>query len=118
VLARPRLVLLIGVGHLDRQKEIAARIAPLEKIASLGGSKIVLALFLAYRGQPQRHLVLTEQAAAAVQIQLVLRLVDDHAIRGRDLLGGSGQRGRRSAGGQQNCPQTPRAKPAAGIEHI
>ena len=48
VLARAHLVLLVRVGHLNGQEELAARKAPREEVAPLGCLEVALALLLAF----------------------------------------------------------------------
>src|SRR5271167_3360945 len=94
---RALLILLIGVGDLNGKKKFAAGIAPRQKVTAFRSSEIPLALLLSYRTQPQRHLVFAHQLAAAVQIQFMFRLVHDHPVGDRDVLGaGNSRRGRRA----------------------
>ena len=91
-LARPQLVFLVGIRNLDGQEEIAARVAPRQTIVPFRGSKVVLTLLLSDRRKPELNLIRAEQALAAVKIELVLGLADDHAVRRRDLVRASRRR--------------------------
>ncbi len=46
ILARPQLVFLVGVGHLNGQEVLAAGIAPSQVVPAFRSSKIVFALLL------------------------------------------------------------------------
>ena len=52
VLARPHFILLVRVGHLDRQKVVAAGVAARQIIVALGRAKVVLSLLLADGREP------------------------------------------------------------------
>src|SRR5882757_7068318 len=80
LLMRAQLIHFVGIGDLDGQKVIAARVAPREEIASFGSFEVALALLLSYGAQSQRYSVDAQKMVAVVQIQLVLGLVDDHSI--------------------------------------
>src|SRR5450631_886180 len=85
IFSRPQFVALVRIAHLDGEEEIAARVATSEEIAPLRRPEIVLSFLGAHRAQPQGHLVFAQQAAAAVQIELMLCLVDDDMVGGGDL---------------------------------
>ena len=69
---------------------------------ALGGPEVVLALLLSHRREAQLDLVRAEQLAAAVEVQLMLRLADDDVIGGGDL-----PRARGRARGQQASKTAP-----------
>src|SRR5580704_13398963 len=74
------LVLLVRIGDLDGKKVVAADITPRKEVMAFGCSEVLLPFLLSYRAQAQRHLVHTHEVIAAVQVQLVLRFVDDDSI--------------------------------------
>src|SRR5258708_686097 len=75
-----QLVLLVRISDLDGKKEVAAGIAPRQEVMAFGCSEVPLPFLLSYRAQAQRHLVHTHQVIAAIQVQLVLRLMNDDPI--------------------------------------
>ncbi len=77
----------------------------------------MFALFLSHGGESERHLVLAQQAIAAVQIQLVLRLLDDDVIGRRDLIGDAGDGTRGADHEPHKYPQHAPRKNAAAIGH-
>src|SRR5882762_10046973 len=70
ILVRTHFVLLVGVGHLNGQEVVAARVAPGQEVVALRGPKVVLAFLLPRGTQTQLDLVLAQQLAAVVQVQL------------------------------------------------
>src|SRR5271156_946968 len=96
IFVRALLILFVGVGDLQGEKEFAAGIAPRQEVAAFRGPEIPLAFLLSYRAQAQRHLILAEQMAAAVQIQFVLRFVHDDSSGDGDVFGAGYLRGRRA----------------------
>src|SRR5258707_1075600 len=100
ILVRAHFVLLIGVGHLNGKEVVAAGIAPGQEVVTLRGPKVVLAFLWSRRAQTQLDLVLPQELAAVVQVQLVLRLMHDHHGRGRDFFGGGAPHRNRHATGQ------------------
>src|ERR1700726_498207 len=96
-LACAQFILLIGVGHLDGQKEVAAGVAAGQEIVAFRGPEIMLAFLLSRRAQAQLDLVLAEQPVPAVQVELVFRLVHDDQGRGRGIVGHGLPQGSRNA---------------------
>ena len=86
VLARTQLVGLVRIGHLNREKVLAPRVAPRKIIASLRRAEVVLALFLSHRAQAERDLVRAEQVVAAVEVQFALGLVHHDVVGCGDVL--------------------------------
>src|SRR5258707_9656395 len=106
VLACTHFVLLIRVGHLNGKEVVAAGIAPGQVVMALRGAEIVFAFFLSRRAQTQLDFILAQEPAAIVQVELVLRLVDDDQGRGRDLFSrGAPYRSHRVTCQHQRHPQ-------------
>ena len=69
-----------GIGDLDRQEEIAARIAPRQLVLALGRAEIAFPLLVAVRVQAELDRVLGDDAVAPVQVQPPLALDDDDFV--------------------------------------
>ena len=78
-------VVVVRVGNLDRQEEIAARVAAREAVAALGRAEVAGA-FLGSTGiQPERDSIGAQHVVTAHQVQSALGLAHQYAIRNRQL---------------------------------
>ena len=81
--ARLTNVLPIWVGNVNREEELAVRIAYVEQVGSFRRAKVALKLLVPGRTNAERDVESSKRFTIFYEVQLSIPLFDDHPVRGR-----------------------------------